>query len=58
MPGMPGRFGGIDGYAQPVPAAAPVTQPISGKGGLPTVIKEQLLRITMEVEIVKLLPKA
>jgi len=27
------------------------------KGGLPTVLNEQLLRITLEVEIVKLLPK-
>ena len=31
--------------------------PTSGKGGLQTILKEQLLRITMEVDIVKLLPK-
>jgi hypothetical protein len=35
------------------PAAAP-----AGKGGLQTVLKEQLLRITLEVEVVKLLPKS
>ncbi len=33
-------------------------QPAAGKGGLQTVLKEQLLRITIEVEIVKLLPKS
>jgi hypothetical protein len=31
--------------------------PMNGKGGLQTILKEQLLRITMEVDIVKLLPK-
>lgn len=31
--------------------------PAPGKGGLQTVLKEQMLRITIEVEIVKLLPK-
>jgi hypothetical protein len=39
---------------QPPPGAAPVV----GKGGLQTVLKEQLLRITLEVEIVKLAPKS
>jgi hypothetical protein len=29
----------------------------TGRGGLQTVLKEQLLRVTMEVELVKLLPK-
>ena len=29
----------------------------AGKGGLPTVLKEQLLSITIEVDLVKLLPK-
>jgi len=38
---------------QPAPAAAP-----AGKGGLQTVLKEQLLRITLEVEVVNLLPKS
>jgi hypothetical protein len=46
-PGMPpNRFG---------PGAPP---PSTGKGGLQTVLKEQLLRITLEVELVKLLPKS
>ena len=36
----------------------PQAQPAGGKGGLQTVLKEQLLRFTMEVEIVKLLPKS
>ena len=36
---------------------APV-QPVAGKGGLQTVLKEQLLRITMEVGLVKLSPKS
>jgi len=35
---------------------APVSPP-SDKGGLQTVLKEQLLQITMEVDFVKLLPK-
>ena len=51
---MPGRYPGMPGYPQP--GAAPV-QPATTRGGLPTVLKEQLLRITMEVDLVKLLPK-
>ena len=39
------------GYAPSPPPAAP-----TGKGGLQTVLSEQLLSITLEVEIVKLLP--
>jgi hypothetical protein len=31
---------------------------MTGKGGLQTILKEQLLRITMEVDLVKLLPKS
>ena len=40
--------------------AAPVAadQQVPGKGGAQAVLKEQLLRITLEVEIVKLLPKS
>jgi len=38
------------------PAAAPVAT--TGKGGLQTVLKEQLLRVTMEVGFVNLLPKS
>jgi len=37
---------------QPAPPPAPV-----GKGGLQTVLNEQLLTVTMNIEIVKLLPK-
>lgn len=46
-PGMPGM---------PPPAVAP--PPAAGKGGLPTILKEQQLRVTIEVDLVKLLPKA
>lgn len=42
----------MPGEQQPAGAA-----PTPGKGGLQTVLKEQLLRITMEVEVVKLVPK-
>lgn len=58
--GMPGATPGyIPGetpppaYGYPRPGVAPVT-----RGGLQTVIKEQLLRVTMEVDLVKLLPKS
>jgi hypothetical protein len=50
---VPGRMPFTDPSAQPV---QPV-QPVAGKGGLQTVLKEQLLRVTLEVEIIKLLPK-
>lgn len=54
VPGYLGRrFGGENPPVQPV--AAP---PMAGKGGLQTVLKEQLLRITMEVGLVKLSPKS
>lgn len=39
------------------PAGAPAYQRPVSRGGLQTVLKEQLLRVTMEVDIVKLLPK-
>jgi hypothetical protein len=45
------------GYPQPGQPPQGMPAPV-GKGGLQTVLKEQLLRITMEVEIVKLLPKS
>jgi hypothetical protein len=36
----------------------PMTTPaMAGRGGLPTVLNEQLLRVTLQVEIVKLLPR-
>ena len=49
--GMPG-----EGYAPPVsPASAPGVG--TGKGGLSAFLNEQLLRVTLEVVIVKPLPK-
>jgi hypothetical protein len=41
--------------APPPPVSTPGAPP--GKGGLQTALQEQLLRVTIEVEIVKLLPK-
>ncbi len=41
----------------PPSAPAPVPVAMPGKGGLQTVLQEQLLRTTIEVEIVKLLPR-
>ena len=43
-------------FAAP-PPVTPAAQPGSGKGGLPTILREQLLRVTVEVDLVKLLPK-
>jgi len=57
MPGAyPGRMGAEAGLMPPV-APAPV-QPVATKGGLQTVLKEQLLRVSLEVGLVKLLPKS
>ncbi len=41
------------------PAAPPTTLPtrVPGRGGFQTVLNEQLLRVTLVVEVVKLLPK-
>ena len=41
------------------PAIPPTTLPtrVPGRGGLQTVLNEQLLRVTLVVEVVKLLPK-
>ena len=36
----------------------PVAPPVSTRGGLKIVLKEQLLRVTMDVKLVKLLPKS
>jgi hypothetical protein len=41
-----------------MPPQQPANAPAPGKGGLQTVLKEQLLRVTVEVDIVKLLPKS
>lgn len=49
----PGMQPGFEMLA-PLPSAQ---VPSPNKGALPTVLKEQLLRVTIEVEIVKLLPK-
>ncbi|MEI8289536.1 MAG: Amuc_1100 family pilus-like protein [Verrucomicrobiota bacterium] len=38
--------------------APPAARPVSARGGLKTILKEQLLRVTMEVKLVKLLPKS
>jgi hypothetical protein len=60
--GMP--FNGPGGYMPPggIPQLGgmppPMTPPPPSKGGLQTILKEQLLRITIEVELVKLLPKS
>jgi hypothetical protein len=64
MPGGPGlgemppmtRFPG-EGFPQPMqpPAGQPAAVP--GKGGMQPILKEQLLRVTAEIELVKLLPK-
>jgi hypothetical protein len=54
-PMMPPMFPG-----RPMPAPAPTPQPgvaPSVRGGLQTVLNEQLLRVTLVVEVVKLLPK-
>jgi len=52
--------GDAGGFGQPpfVPSRMPVGRPAApiGRGGLQTVLDEQLLSITLDVEIVKLLP--
>jgi hypothetical protein len=40
------------------PVSATGAEPAPGRGGLQTVLKEQLLRITLEVELVKLSPQS
>ena len=59
MPGMlappPPGFGGPGMFLRG-PAPAPAPAPVPAKGGLPTVLKEQLLRVTLQLEVVKLLP--
>jgi hypothetical protein len=47
---------GRDPYARPIPTSPPPPA-LTGRGGLPTVLNEKLLRVTMDIEIVKLLPK-
>lgn len=58
---MPGAEGVPPvGYNPYNPAGTPPasTPPVTGKGGLQTVLKEQLLRVIIEVRLVKLLPKS
>jgi hypothetical protein len=57
VPGMPGSPG-PPMRAQPwmPPAGGPPVAMAPGKGGLQTVLNEQLLRVTLVVELVKLLP--
>lgn len=45
-------------WAPGMPGQPPTATPATGKGGLQTVLKEQLLRVTLEVDVVKLLPKS
>jgi hypothetical protein len=57
MPGQPGMM--PPGMLQPgmVAPAVPLPATVAGKGGLQTVLKEQLLRVSLEVGLVKLQPK-
>ena len=61
QPGFQGDGGTVPGrnpyQRYGVQAPAPASQPVTGKGGLPTVLKEQLLLVRLEVELVKLSPK-
>ena len=71
MPMMPGERPFMQGYpGAGYPGAAipgmgmpgangqpPAGQPVTSKGGLQTILKEQLLRVTLQIEVVKLLPK-
>jgi len=56
MPGNANPGGGSPEYNVPTPAAAPVTQP--RRGGLQTMLNEQMLRVTLKIEIVKLTPNS
>ena len=52
-PVVPGGYGN---YVTPPLAPASTPAPVPGRGGLPTVLNEQMLRITLEVEVVKIAP--
>ena len=62
MPGYDPRYPHMQRMPMMPPVEPPPNMPgaptPTGKGGLQTVLKEQKLRIIMEVEIVKLLPKS
>ena len=53
----PGSAGETPPGWMPRGMPAAVAPAVTSKGGLPTVLKEQLLHITIEVDLVKLLPK-
>ncbi len=55
--GIPGRMLGEFGMVPPA-TQTPVTSSATDKGGLQTLLKEQLLRVTIEVGLVKLLPNS
>jgi len=59
LPGMPPRRT-MEGYYSPYAGMPNPAAQASGtaKGGLQTILKEQLLRVTIEVELVKLFPKS
>jgi len=52
-PATPAPAGGRYGYTM---GGAPAPAPVPGRGGLQTVLNEQLLSITLKVEVVKLAP--
>ncbi len=53
----PGGSGGEGNTPPPMGMPPPMMSAAPGKGGLQTVLNEQLLRVTLKVELVKLLPK-
>jgi hypothetical protein len=56
IPGTPPNLRIPGEFTQPPPAAVQPGSP--PKGGLQTLLKEQLLRVVMEIRLVKLLPKS
>jgi hypothetical protein len=56
-PSMGGPGPGSELMPPPRSGPAPGTMPPPGRGGLRTVLNEQLLRVTLVVEVVKVLPK-
>lgn len=57
QPGLVPRYGVEGGYPPPAITPQAVAAMAAGKSGSQLVLKEQLLRVTMEVGLVKLLPK-
>ncbi len=52
--GPPAAFGGVAPVPSPVPVAAP---PVISRGGLPVMLDEKKLKVTLVVDVIKLLPK-